>query len=104
MSADRDSNSLPRNMHTTDNSSCGSEHVLSPSPDLPDRDHAESQPAVGGAGTWFGVCDWGGADDGFVVEDDAGALFGPASPAVMYGAARDAALLNDMFAYLQRPF
>ncbi|TVU26200.1 hypothetical protein EJB05_28737 [Eragrostis curvula] len=77
VSADRDSNnSLPRNMHTTDNSSCGSEHVLSPSPDLPDRDHAESQPAVGGAGTWFGVCDWGGADDGFVVEDDAGALFG----------------------------
>jgi len=35
---DRDSTSMP--WGHTDNSSSGSEHVLSPSPDLPDRDHA----------------------------------------------------------------
>ncbi|RCV37418.1 hypothetical protein SEVIR_8G062700v4 [Setaria viridis] len=98
---DRDSSSVPWTMHT-DNSSSGSEHVLSPSPDLPDRDHAESQPG-GGAGWWPGG-DWGGAaaDDGFVVMDDCGsALFGPPSPALF--ARVDAAAFGDMFAYLQRP-
>ncbi|XP_062182426.1 NAC domain-containing protein 71-like isoform X2 [Phragmites australis] len=89
-SADRDSNSMPR-LHT-DHSSCGSEHVLSPSPDLPDRDHAESQPG------WFGCADWG--DDGFAVASG-GALFGPPSPAGLF--ARDAAAFGDMFAYLQKP-
>ncbi|GJN28679.1 hypothetical protein PR202_gb16836 [Eleusine coracana subsp. coracana] len=94
---DSSNNSLPL-MHTTtttDNSSSGSEeHVLSSSPDLPDRDHAESQP-----GGWF---DWAGADDGFVI--DAGAFFGPppASPGLLN--ARDAAALGEMLAYLQRPF
>uniref|UniRef100_A0A0A8ZU99 NAC domain-containing protein n=1 Tax=Arundo donax TaxID=35708 RepID=A0A0A8ZU99_ARUDO len=99
-SADRDSNSVPR--PHTDYSSCGSEHVLSPSPELPDRDHAESHP---GAGWWpgggGGGGDWGdGADDGFVV--DGGALFGPPSPGLF--APRDAAAFGDMFAYLQRPY
>ncbi|GJN07337.1 hypothetical protein PR202_ga25161 [Eleusine coracana subsp. coracana] len=98
-SEERDSSntsSLPHLLHTTttDNSSSGSdEHVLSPSPDLPDRDHAESQP-----GGWF---DWAGGaadDDGFVI--DAGAFFGPTpvSPGLLN--VRDAA---EMFAYLQRP-
>ena len=97
---DRDSTSMPW-MHT-DNSSSGSEHVLSPSPDLPDRDHAESQPGGGCAGWWPGA-DWAGGDDGFVVLDDGGAaLFGPPSPGLF--ARVDAAALGDMLAYLQRPF
>ncbi|KAL6658285.1 hypothetical protein ACP70R_003871 [Stipagrostis hirtigluma subsp. patula] len=99
-STDRDSNSVQR-LHT-DNSSCGSEHVLSPSPELPDRDHAESQPTA--AGWWASGGDWGGCgatDDAFVV--DGGALFGPPSPGLFQ--ARDAAAaFGDMFAYLQRPF
>ncbi|XP_062197568.1 NAC domain-containing protein 71-like [Phragmites australis] len=87
-SADRDSNSVP--WLQTDNSSCGSEHVLSPSPDLPDRDHAESQPG------WIGM---GGADDVFVV--DGGSLFDLPSPGLF---ARDVAAFGDMLAYLQKPF
>ncbi|PUZ43992.1 hypothetical protein GQ55_8G052100 [Panicum hallii var. hallii] len=102
---DRDSSSMPW-MHT-DNSSSGSEHELSPSPDLPDRDHAESQPGGGGAGWWPGA-DWGGAagDDGFVVLDDGGAaLFGPPSPGLFARVdVAAAAAFGDMFAYLQRPF
>lgn len=93
---DRDSNSVPW-MHT-DNSSCGSEHVLSPSPDLPDRDHAESQPA--GAAAWWADGDWACAaavDGGFVV-DDGSALFGPPSPGLF--ARVDAVAFGDMFAYL----
>jgi hypothetical protein len=82
----------------TDNSSCGSEHVLSPSPDLPDRDHAESQPL--GAGWLDGIVDWGGGD-GFVV--DAANLFGMPSPGG-FTSARDAVALGEMVAYLQRPF
>ncbi|CAN6374507.1 unnamed protein product [Urochloa humidicola] len=96
-----DSSSMPWAMHT-DNSSSGSEHVLSPSPDLPDRDHAESQ--LGGAGWWAGG-DWCG-DDGFVVMDDgaaaAGALFGPPSPGLFARVdAAAAAAFGDMFAYMQ---
>jgi hypothetical protein len=93
-------------MHT-DNSSSGSEHELSPSPDLPDRDHAESQPGGGGAGWWPGA-DWSGAagDDGFLVLDDGGAaLFGPPSPGLFARVdVAAAAAFGDMFAYLQRPF
>jgi hypothetical protein len=95
--ADRGSaGSVPR--PHTDNSSCGSEHVLSPSPDLPDRDHAESQPL--GAGWLDGIVDWGGGD-GFVV--DAANLFGMPSPGG-FTSARDAVALGEMVAYLQRPF
>ncbi|CAN6362495.1 unnamed protein product [Urochloa humidicola] len=102
---DGDSSSMPWAMHT-DNSSSGSEHVLSPSPDLPDRDHAESQPAAGGYGGaagWWAGGDWGG-DDGFVVMDDAGAgaLFGPPSPGLFARVdAAAAAAFGDMFAYMQ---
>ncbi|CAM0151726.1 unnamed protein product [Urochloa decumbens] len=98
---DRDSNSMPWTVHT-DNSSSGSEHVLSPSPDLPDRDHAESQPAGGYGGGWWAGGDWAG-DDGFVVMDDgAGALFGPPSPGLFARVdAAAAAAFGDMFAYMQ---
>jgi len=101
---DRDSTSMPW-MHT-DNSSSGSEHVLSPSPDLPDRDHAESQPGGGGGAAWWpGAADWAG-DDGLVVLDDGGAaLFGPPSPGLFARVDAAAAVaFGDMFAYLQRPF
>nr|CAB3489362.1 unnamed protein product [Digitaria exilis] len=103
---DRDSSPMPW-MHTTDNSSSGSEHVLSPSPELPDRDHAESQ-LLGGAGWWpaGGGDDWGGAvDDAFMVADDGVELFGPPSPGLFSRVdAAAAAVFGDMFAYLQKPF
>ncbi|KAJ1274852.1 hypothetical protein BS78_05G091800 [Paspalum vaginatum] len=91
-------NSMAWVQTTTDNSnsnsSCGSEHVLSPSPDLPDRDHAESQPGAAACAWWAGA-DWG-CDDGFVVVDDGAALFGPPSPGLF--ARVDAAAFADMFA------
>ncbi|CAD6254425.1 unnamed protein product [Miscanthus lutarioriparius] len=107
---DRDdsNNSMPWTTHHhahTDNSSCGSEHVLSPSPDLPDRDHAESQ-----AGWWAPVGvggDWA-AEDGFMVDvdvDDGSSLFRPPSPGLF--ARVDAAAFGDMLAsysYLHKPF
>jgi hypothetical protein len=102
---DRDSSSMLWTNHT-DNSSSGSEHVLSPSPDLPDRDHAESQPGVGGGADWWSGGDyWRGAaaDDGFEVMDDCGELFGgPPSPGLF--ARVDAAAFGDMLTYLQRQF
>jgi hypothetical protein len=82
----------------TDNPSCGSEHVLSPSPDLSDRDYAESQPLSAG---WFdSVVDWGdGADDGFVV--DVTNLLGMPSPGG-FASARDTTVLGEMSSYLRR--
>ncbi|KAG0529078.1 hypothetical protein BDA96_05G067400 [Sorghum bicolor] len=92
--------------HTDNYSSCGSEHVLSPSPDLPDRDHAESQ----SAGLWWPVGvggDWAAAEDGFMVDVDVGdgsSLFGPPSPGLPF-ARVDAAAFGDMLAsYLHKPF
>ncbi|XP_066339439.1 NAC domain-containing protein 71-like [Miscanthus floridulus] len=111
---DRDdsNNSMPWTSHHhthTDNSSCGSEHVLSPSPDLPDRDHAESQPGAGAAWWPVGGGDWGSAavaEDGFMVDvdiDDGSSLFGPPSPGLF--ARVDAAAFGDMLAsYLHKPF
>ncbi|CAD6257868.1 unnamed protein product [Miscanthus lutarioriparius] len=111
---DRDdsNNSMPWTTHHhthTDNSSCGSEHVLSPSPDLPDRDHAESQPGAGAAWWPVGGGDWGSAavaEDGFMVDvdiDDGSSLFGPPSPGLF--ARVDAAAFGDMLAsYLHKPF
>jgi hypothetical protein len=95
-SADR-GGSVPRLLHTTDNSSSGSEHVLSPSPDLPDRDHAESQPLL--AAGWF---DWAGGAD--VDGEGANNLFGGMPSPGGFTSARDAAAIAEMFAYLQRPF
>ncbi|WVZ53814.1 hypothetical protein U9M48_004706 [Paspalum notatum var. saurae] len=107
---DRDSANSMAWVQTTDNSnsnsSCGSEHVLSPSPDLPDRDHAESQP--GAAAAWWagGADDWGCAsaaaaafDDGFVVDVDVdgAAFFGPPSPG-LFARVDAAAAFADMFA------
>ncbi|OEL33091.1 NAC domain-containing protein 71 [Dichanthelium oligosanthes] len=99
---DGDSNSMPW-MHT-DNSSCGSEHVLSPSPDQPDRDDAESQLGGGGGAGWWSGGDWGGAaDDGFVVLEQLD--FGPPSPGLFSRVdAAAAAAFGDMFAYLNKPF
>jgi hypothetical protein len=83
--------------------------VLSPSPDLPDRDHAESQPGAGAAWWPVGGGDWGSAavtEDGFMVDveiDDGSSLFGPPSPGLF--ARVDAAAFGDMLAsYLHKPF
>jgi hypothetical protein len=113
--ADRDSNnSVPWTTHQThtDNSSSGSERVLSPSPDLPDRDHAESQPAAAAAAGWWPVGgDWGSAaEDGFMVDvdgdvDDGRSLFGPLSPGLFARVDAAAFGFGDMLAsYLHKPF
>lgn len=113
--ADRDSNnSVPWTTHQThtDNSSSGSERVLSPSPDLPDRDHAESQPAAAAAAGWWPVGgDWGSAaEDGFMVDvdvdvDDGSSLFGPLSPGLFARVDAAAFGFGDMLAsYLHKPF
>jgi hypothetical protein len=58
----------------TENSNCGSEHILSSSPDLSDRDHADSQPLHDG---WFDdVIDRGGSANGDFFLLAANRLFG----------------------------
>jgi hypothetical protein len=82
----------------TDNSNYGFEHMLSLSPDLSDRDHAESQPL---GDRWFdgGVIDWGdSADDDFLVE--AANLFRiPSSGG--FTSDCDTIALREMVAYLE---